>query len=147
MPYPTSPLTTLSPNSLSSSEFTQPFASFSPGPSGARQVPLTLSGPLLLGNPLLSSPSSSVSSKHKNLPSIFYMSRDSITPSSSSFPPSSMLFSPPSFFHSQKVNNQLSMQITLFPLAYSKPTGQPPYSPTVSLPSISAEVHLLTETI
>ena len=147
MPYPTSPLTTPPPNSLSSSEFTQPFVPFSPGPPGAQQVPLTSSGPPPLRNPLPSLPSSSASLRHENLSLTFYTLRDSMTPSLSSLPPSSMLFSPPSFFRSQKVNDQLSMQITPFPLAYPKPTRQPLHFPTVPLPSISAEVCLLTEMI
>ena len=108
VPYPTSPPITLSPSSLSSSGFTQPFTPFSPGPLGAWQVPLTSSGPPPLGNPPLSSPSSSASSRHENLPSTFYMLRDSIMPSPSSLPPSSMLFSPSSFFCSWKANDQLS---------------------------------------
>ena len=147
MLYPTSPPTTLSLNLLSSSGFTQPFAPFSPRPPGAWQVPLTPSGPPPLGNPLLSLPSNSASLRHRNLSSIFYTLRDSTMPSPSSLFPSSMLFSPLSFFYSQKANDQLSMQITPFPLAYPKPTRQPPYSPTAPLPSISAKVHLLTETI
>ena len=147
MPYPTSLLMTLSPNLLSSSRFTQPFAPFSPGPPGAWQVLLTPSRPSLLGNPLLSLPSSSASLRHKNLPSTFYMSKNSITPSPSSLSPSLILFSPPSFFCSWKANDQLSMQITPFPLAYPEPTGQPPRPPTVPSLSISAEVHSLTETI
>ena len=147
MPYPTSLPTTFSSNSLSSSRFTQLFTPFSPGPPGAQQVPLTPSRLPPLRNPLLSSPSSSVSSRHKNLPSTFYMSRDSTMPSPSSLSPSLMLFSPLSFFHSQKANDQLSMQITPFSLAYPKPTGQPPHFPTVPLQSISAKVHLLTEII
>ena len=68
-------------------------------------------------------------------------------PSSSFVPPSLMLFSPLSFFHSQKANDWLSTQITPFPLVYPEPTRQPPHSPTVSLPSISAKVCLLMETI
>ena len=75
------------------------------------------------------------------------MLRDSITPSPSSFPPSSVLFSPLSFFHSQKANDQLSTHIDPLPLAYPKPIEQPPCSQTVSLPSMSAKVCLLTETI
>ena len=39
------------------------------------------------------------------------------------------------------------MQIISFPLAYPKPTRQPPHSPTALSLSISAEVHLLTETM
>ena len=97
VPYPTSLPMTLSPNSLSSSEFTQPFIPFSPGPPGAWQVPLTPARPLVLGNLLPSSPSSSASSRHKNFPLTFYMLRDSIKPSSSSLSPS--------FFCSQKVND------------------------------------------
>ena len=145
MPYPTSPLTTLSLNLLSSSGFTQPFAPFSPRPPGAWQVPLTPSGLSPLGNPLLSLPSNSASLRHRNLSSIFYTLRDSTMPSPSSLFPSSMLFSPLSFFYSQKANDQLSMQITPFPLAYPKPTRQPPHSPTAPSPSISAKVHLLTD--
>ena len=147
MLYPTSPPTTLSLNLLSSSGFTQPFAPFSPRPPGAWQVPLTPSGPPPLGNPLLSLPSNSASLRHRNLSSIFYTLRDSTMPSPSSLFPSSMLFSPLSFFHSQKVNNRLSMQKTPFPLAYPKPTRQPPCSPTVLLLSISAKVCSLTEII
>ena len=147
MPYSTSPLMTLSPSSLSSSRFTQPFAPFSPGPPGIQQVPLTSSRLPLLRKPPLSSPLSSVFLRHENLSWTFYILRDSITPFSSFLLPSLMLFSPPSFFCSQKANNWLSMQITPFPLAYPKPTGQPPYSPTVPSPSISAEVCSLTETI
>ena len=147
MPYPTSLLMTLSSNSLSFSGFTQPFISFSPGPPGAWQVPLTPFGLPLLKNPLPSSPLNSASLRHENLPSIFYMLRDSIMPSPSSLSPSSMLFSPPSFLYSQKANDQLSTQITLFPLACSKPIGQPSHSKTAPLPSMSAKVHSLTETI
>ena len=97
VPYSTSLLTILSPSSLSSSGFTQLFTPFSLGPPGAQQIPLTPSKLLLLGNPPLSLPLSSVSLRHKNLPSTFYISRNSIMPSSSSFPPS--------FFHSWKVND------------------------------------------
>ena len=147
MPYPTSLLTTLSPNLLSSSRFTEPFAPFLPGPPGIQQVPLTPFRPPPLGNPSLSSSLSSAPSRHKNLPLTFYMLRSPITLSPFFLPPSLILFSPPSFFHSQKVNNWLSMQITPFPLAYPKPTRQPPYSPTVPSPSISAKVCSLTETI
>ena len=68
-------------------------------------------------------------------------------PSPSSLPSSSMLFSPLSFFHSQKANDRLSTQIIPFPLAHSKPIGQPPHSPTAPSLSISVEVHSLTETI
>ena len=147
MPYSTSLLTTLSPNSLSSSGFTQPFTPFLPGPPSAQQVPLTPSRLPPLRNPLSSSPSSSAFSRHENLSSTFYISRDSIMPSPSFFPPSSMLFSSPSFFHFQKANDRLSMQITLFSLVYPKPTRQPLHSPTVPLLLISAKVCSLTETI
>ena len=147
MLYFTSLLMTLLPNSLSFSGFTQPFTPFSPGPPGTWQVPLTPSRPLLLGNLLPPLPSSSVSLRHGNLPSTFDMSRDSTMPSPSFLPPSSMLFSPPSFFHSWKANDQLSTQITPFPLAYPEPTRQPPCSPIASLPSISAEVRSLIEII
>ena len=58
-----------------------------------------------------------------------------------------MLFSPPLFFCSQKVNDHLSTQITLFPLAYPVPTVQLPPSPTALSPSMSAKVHLLIEMI
>ena len=68
-------------------------------------------------------------------------------PSLSSLPPLSMLFSLLSFFHSWKVNDQHSMQITPFPLAYPEPTRQPPHSPTAPSLSISAKVRSLTETI
>ena len=147
MPYSTSPPMTLLSSSLFSLGFTQPFAPFLPGPPGARQVPLTPFRLPLLRNPPLSLSSSNAILRHKNLPLTFYMLRDSIISSSSFLPSSLMLFSPPSSFPSQKANDWLSTQITPFPLAYSEPTGQPPYSPTVPLPSISAEVHSLTETI
>ena len=116
-------------------------------PPGAQQVPLTPSGPLPLRNLLPSSPSSNVSLRYENLPLTFYTSRDSTTLSPSFLPPSSMLFSPPLFFRSQKANNQLSMQITPFPLAYPRPTRLPPRSPIAPLPSISAKVCSLTEMI
>ena len=108
VPYPTSLLMTFSPSLLSSSRFTQPFAPFSPGPLGARQIPLTPLGPLPFRNLLLSSPSNSVSLKHGNSPLTFYISKGSTTPSPSSLLPSLMLFSPLSFFCSWKANDQLS---------------------------------------
>ena len=149
VPYPTSPSMTLSSNLPSYSRFTELFAPFSPGPLGVWQVPLTPSGLLLLGNLLLFLPLSSAFLRHKNSPSTFYTSRNSISPSPSSHSPSSILFSLQLFFHSWKMNDGLSMQTTSFLLVSSKLRGLP--SPSTPLPapllSMSAEVHSLMEMI
>ena len=120
---------------------------FLPGPPDVWQVLLIPSGLLPLENPSLSSLSSSASLRYENLPSIFYILRNSTMPSFSSLYPSSMLFSPLSFFHSWKVNNQLSMQIDFFPLACPEPIKQPLCSQIVPSLSMSAKVCSLTETI
>ena len=86
VPYPTSLPMTLSPSLQSFSGFTQSFAPFSPGPPGGWQVPLTPSRLLPLENPPLSSPPSSASLRHEILPSTFYTSKESTTPSPSSLP-------------------------------------------------------------
>ena len=130
MAYPTSPLMTLSPSLWSFSGFTQPFTPFSLEPPGVWQVPLTPSRLPLLENPPLFSPSSSAFLKPVKSSLTFYTLKNSTMSSLSSLPLSLMLFSPLLFFHSQKANNYLSMQITSFPLIYSKPTKQPPPSPT-----------------
>ena len=133
MPYSTSLLMTLSPSSWSSSGFTQPFTPFSPGPPGVQQVSLTPSGLPPLGNLPPSLPLNSASLKHENLPSTSYMLKDSTIPSPISLPPSSLLFSLLLFFHSWKVNNCLSTQITSSPLAFPESIRQPPPSPTAPL--------------
>ena len=149
MPYPTSPPTTLSANLLSCSEFTQLFAPFSPGPPGVWQMSLTPSRLLLPKNLPLSLSLSSAFSKHENWLLIFYMLKSSTLPSPFTHSPSLMLFSPPSFFCSQKANDQLSMQITPFPLVSSKLREPPPPStpPPAPLLSMSAEVCSLIEMI